>query len=266
MSLRRRLSGDAVVVHDRWRREQRLAPLTAMQKFRLRVDALVCNHPLVRMPRGDLCHDFHIRADSSDEYVFQQVYQDREYDIDFPLPRTIVDAGANIGLAAVLFASRFPQAQIVAIEPDAQNFRVLQRNASPYPNIRCVHAGVWHRDARLKRVPDDAKPWAYRFQETSQPGGVPSISLDRVAAMFSDGRIDLAKIDIEGAEANVFCPEANWLKQVTTVLVETHDRIVEGCEDAVAAAMPESHFSRSCHGENHVFIRREDQVAQSSHS
>jgi len=257
MSLRRRLTGDAVIVHDRWRREQGVAPLTALSALQLRFAAAFHSHPLVAMPCGKLRHPFFIRADSSDEYVYQQVHQDREYDIDFPTPQTIVDAGANIGLAAILFASRFPAASILAIEPDAENFKVLQRNASPYPNVRCVQAGVWHRDAKLERVPDDAKPWAYRFQETSRPNGLPSISLDQVAGMFRSQRIDLVKMDIEGAEADVLRPDANWLASVTTVLVETHDRIVPGCEAAVASAMPESEFSRSVHGENHVFIRRE---------
>lgn len=256
MSWRRRLTGDAVVVHDQWRCEQGLAPLTALAKLRLRIAAIASSNPLVRMSSNELRHDFFIRADSSDEYVFQQVYQDREYDIDFPSPKTIVDAGANIGLASILFASRYPNASIIAVEPDADNFAVLSRNTASYSNVRCVQAGVWHRDAKLERVSDDAKPWAYRFQETTRPDGLPSISLDQVAEMFPSKRVDLAKIDIEGAERDVLRPDANWLKSVVTVLVETHDRVVSGCEAAISSAMPDDQFTRSVNGENHVFIRR----------
>lgn len=37
-------------------------------------------------------------------------------------PRFIVDAGANIGLAAVYFTNRFKDATIVSIEPEQSNF------------------------------------------------------------------------------------------------------------------------------------------------
>jgi len=39
----------------------------------------------------------------------------------------IIDAGANIGATSVFYALAVPNAQVVAIEPDAGNFELLQK-------------------------------------------------------------------------------------------------------------------------------------------
>jgi len=44
----------------------------------------------------------------------------------------IIDCGANIGCASVWFATQYPKARILAVEPDPDNFRMLVRNSKPY--------------------------------------------------------------------------------------------------------------------------------------
>jgi FkbM family methyltransferase len=45
-------------------------------------------------------------------------------------PKIIVDAGANIGMASICFARRYPLATIITIEPD---HRTSQRFLEPFP-------------------------------------------------------------------------------------------------------------------------------------
>ena len=74
-------------------------------------------HPEIRFP-------FHLRIPSSDMFTYEQVYLKREYDfVAHESPRVIVDAGANIGLASLYFANRFPKARIIAIEAEATNYK-----------------------------------------------------------------------------------------------------------------------------------------------
>jgi methylase of polypeptide subunit release factors len=74
------------------------------------------------------------RNGTKDLSVLKQVFVERQY--DFPLPKapiSIADAGTNSGLLAVYFANRYPGASVIAIEPEDSNFKLLKRNASPYP-------------------------------------------------------------------------------------------------------------------------------------
>jgi hypothetical protein len=73
-----------------------------------------------------------LRPDSSDLLTMREVFLDRDY--DFPVRdnvKYIVDAGANIGLASIFFANKYPDAKIIAIEPEKENFLLLKRNAQP---------------------------------------------------------------------------------------------------------------------------------------
>ncbi len=67
--------------------------------------------------------DIAVRPGTVDQEVFNEVFVAHQYDLDGLDPRSIVDAGAHIGLASVMFASRYPKATVFAIEPEASNFR-----------------------------------------------------------------------------------------------------------------------------------------------
>src|SRR5271170_6154812 len=67
---------------------------------------------------------------SSDSAVFRQIFIEQEY---LPLYKTqdvkrILDLGANTGLSAVAFLNHFPNAQVVAVEPDPENHRLCTQN------------------------------------------------------------------------------------------------------------------------------------------
>jgi hypothetical protein len=69
-------------------------------------------------------------------------------------PRSILDLGANIGIASIDFALRYPQASIIAIEPVAANFQLLQKNISGFQNIRALNVAVGkHEERAALRAP-----------------------------------------------------------------------------------------------------------------
>ena len=58
-----------------------------------------------------------IRAQTSDPEVFRQVVVRRELELEFDVvPQRIIDAGANIGISVRVFAERWPEASIIAID------------------------------------------------------------------------------------------------------------------------------------------------------
>lgn len=200
-----------------------------------------------------------VRAGTSDREALTQVFVESEYDTRYPgLPRFIIDAGANVGYASVWFANVYPGAAIVAVEPDADNCAVLERNVAPYRGVRVVRAGVWPREASLAIENPSGKSWSFRVREAA-PGerGFPAVSIAGLLEASGLSVIDILKLDVEGTERELFSDAGcdRWLSRTNMLFVETHDRYKPGCEAALAAAVARHGFRRSQEGENVVLIR-----------
>ena len=79
---------------------------------------------------------FYLRPLSSDLDCLEQVFINEQYRLPFSFePRIIVDAGANIGAASIYFAKKWPDAKILALEPEESNFGILRKNCARLPNV-----------------------------------------------------------------------------------------------------------------------------------
>jgi len=200
-----------------------------------------------------------MRTRTSDRRTFDKIFVNGEYDI--PLPRTpllIIDAGANVGYASVFFANRYPQAQILAIEPDAENFRLLQHNTRAYPNIRCMQCGIWSRNTYLRIENPQDEPWAFRVAETDvAAGSIAAVTLERLMRQAGASRIDVLKMDVEGAEREIFAAaDARlWLEKTDTLIAELHEDISPGTAAALEKAIDGLPFERGKLGENVILQR-----------
>jgi len=59
-----------------------------------------------------------LRSNTSDVNVFAEMFLFRDYNYNLPIsPKTIIDAGANVGYASLWFHHKYPSAHIIAIEP-----------------------------------------------------------------------------------------------------------------------------------------------------
>ena len=65
--------------------------------------------------------------------------------------------------------------------------------------------------------------------------------------------IDILKVDIEGAEKEVF-ETCDWIDAINCLMIETHDRFKPGSSAAVDAVTAE--FFSSKHGETTVYVRK----------
>jgi hypothetical protein len=66
---------------------------------------------------------FALRDNPYDYATFEEVLVRQTYQVDLGFsPGRIIDGGGNIGLTAAYFASRYPAANIVTVEPDPNNF------------------------------------------------------------------------------------------------------------------------------------------------
>jgi FkbM family methyltransferase len=146
-----------------------------------------------------------LRMDNSDFEVFEQVVYLKQYDFTiFPNPKIILDAGANIGLSAAWFATRFEDAKVIALEPDQENFRVLQKNVKKYKKVKCINKALWYKKTKLQISRGKKSSWAFQAHEQpkTRTNICDSITLHEVIKQTK--KIDLFKCDIEGSEQKIF--------------------------------------------------------------
>jgi FkbM family methyltransferase len=182
-----------------------------------------------------------VRPGTTDVAVFNTTYRSKQYDYDFAKPpKVIVDAGAYTGLSAAYFASRYPEAKVIAIEPDSANFDLLLRNTSALANVHAVRAALWPINGSVELADPGQGEWAFRVAEMNDSSTklnseeaarnrVPAITIPEIMGRYCLSYIDLLKLDIEGSEKEVLAGPAPWKERVGAICIELHDRFKPGC-------------------------------------
>ena len=156
------------------------------------------------------------------------------------------DLGANIGITSLLFSQHYPACKVLAVEPSPENGVVLAKNLSELiVGGRCqiLGAAVWNKDTTvdLSPPPEGTEFNAIRVQ-AAKTGAlrrlVEAYTIDTLMRMAAFPRIDLLKIDIEGAESSIFHGSASWLAKVNAISIEFHgeSREESGFDAVVRAA------------------------------
>jgi FkbM family methyltransferase len=173
-----------------------------------------------------------LRLGTTDWLVLEELIFNHGYDAAFQYQpqkvMTVLDLGSNIGLSLRIWASRFPEARIIGVEPDLGNLRVCTANVSTTGQAARVQL-IWGCAAASERaayMDSRLGEWAMRMQDTASDSnavrveGLPVPEILRRANQQGD--IDFMKCDIEGAEQELFRSCADWIGRVRTLLVELH--------------------------------------------
>lgn len=218
-------------------------------------------------PRGSTT-PLHIRPLTSDWPVCVDILLRSEYSI--PNPRyeerlvararklraggkipVIVDCGANIGISAIWFANHFPEATVVAVEPEPANHELLLRNTADFPNIVAIRAAVSDHHGRVSLTNDGGEAWGWATREAAD-GEVETVTVSDLLARVPDGAPLIVKIDIEGGEVDLFRSATEWTRETPLIVFEDHDWMLPGSGTFAAVmkhlvAEPRDYFRR---GEN----------------
>ena len=204
--------------------------------------------------------DIYIRDKFADKYTFKQVFLEDQYNFNFPFtPTTMLDGGANIGLASVYFAHRFPNAKIVAVEPSEENYRMILKNTEKFPNVMAKRGGIWNNNKQLAIVDKSAYDNSFMVTEVEEntPDSLPAFSIHSIMQEQGWTTLDVLKLDIEGSEKEVFEKNVEeWLPRTKMLIVEVHDNMRKGASKALFAAISKYNFTFSMHHENLVFINQ----------
>ena len=160
-------------------------------------------------------------------YDFTQLSRHREIDSYYnacPMP-LILDCGANIGASTIWFATQFPRSTVVAVEPEPGNFALLKKNTEN-ANAIAVHGAVAGHAGELQLFDPGLGSAGFRTGASGNdagPGTVHAYTLDTLAAMVPGSTPFILKIDIEGAEGDLFKTHHSVLDNCPIVIIELHD-------------------------------------------
>jgi FkbM family methyltransferase len=212
-----------------------------------------------------------LRPGTSDVDVFRQIFISEEYAPCSRLDgiRTIVDCGANIGLASMYLLDSYPLAKVLAIEPDPGNAEICRRNLRSFGDRAQVESfgvwasGDWEKPARLRfdRYAGDGREWAIAVREARADEAAESTGIAMRAICDRVGHIDLLKVDIEGAEALIFSDDsAPWLSRVSNIAIELHN---DSCRRSFEGALANFAFETLKSRESVFVTNLEPKVAAS---
>tara|TARA_B110000902_G_scaffold163365_1_gene186875 strand:+ start:2117 stop:2857 length:741 start_codon:yes stop_codon:yes gene_type:complete len=216
----------------------------------------------IKMP--NILHPIALRPRTSDLPTFDQVFLGLEYNINFTFKiERIIDAGGNIGLAAIYFANKYPNAKITSVEPEKDNFKMCVKNTKNYNNVTPVQKALSNSNGEELYIKDSGLgSWA--FTTVSKREGIPesnkvlTINIEEILNQNNWDIVDIVKIDIEGAEKELFDSNfERWIPRTKCIIIELHDRMKKGCSKSFFKTISQYNFSCELRGENLILINLE---------
>ncbi len=199
-----------------------------------------------------------IRKNTSDLEVFKQIFTYKDYEFDYKInPKIIIDGGANVGYSAIFFARKFKDAKIFAIEPEKSNFEVLIENTKKYKNVITIRKGLWNKNGFLKIVDKGYGKYGFmtKMVKKNEKYDVEVITINDLIRNYKIKEVDILKLDIEGAEKELFSSNFDWLDKVKILIIELHERMKPGCEKSFYNSIKKYNFVQEISGEN-IILRK----------
>lgn len=176
-----------------------------------------------------------IRHHTADVLVLDEVFSQREYELPAAVahvldraatPLRIVDLGANIGLFGAYALTRYPEASVVAVEPDPANVAIHARTIEANPSYRwtLVEAAAATTSGTMRFSPGG-------FTRSHAAGtDEDAIVVDAEDVLPLMRQADLIKVDIEGGEWPLLADARFRATEALAVVLEYHPENCPGCD------------------------------------
>lgn len=215
-----------------------------------------------------------LRPRSGDAAIVSQVFSWLQYDTSvFPQHARIVkgynailergrsplilDLGANNGVSARWFTREYPQASIVAIEPDPDNARICRLNTAGYP-VEVVTGAVGGTPGQVSLDTSSKVTVSYTTRR-SNDGGVSVVTVNQVLDRRPNHELFIVKVDIEGFEEDLFSAGTEWVQDAHVIIIEPHDFKFPDRDTSrhLQETMGRLPFQLLLSGENLIYVRHD---------
>ena len=174
----------------------------------------------------------------SDAFILGEVLKQNCYDISNFTGidcKTIVDLGANCGYTSLYLSMKYPNAEVVAVEPVPNNTNQIETHIriNKLERVRLFPNAIGATDgtAYIHYIDKD-----YGHQITDIPNNNPIsvVSIPTIMKEMNWNEIDFLKIDIEGYEEVLLKQNTQWLEKVNNIVIEIHENYTSEDLDELA--------------------------------
>jgi FkbM family methyltransferase len=162
-----------------------------------------------------------------------EIFKNEIYSINLNSDNPVIfDLGAHIGLSTLYFKSLYPKSTITCFEPNPNITPLLEENISlnNIGNIKIEEVALGKKDSKKDFYIDSSGYGAFStasFKKDAWDGSQKSRSIEVKVERLSkyiDRKINLLKMDIEGAEKNVLeeLEETDSLRKIENIIIEYH--------------------------------------------
>ncbi|GEM_PF-1568586 len=151
-------------------------------------------------------------------------YEIREY---FSLREGVfIDVGAHIGKYTIMTGRKLVKGKIISIEADPDNFEILKENIvlNNLKNVIPLNLAAFRENGEIafyKTISPHTSGYSIYSREHTKTINVKAMRLDEISDNLGLGKIDLIKIDVEGAEYDVLEGATRTLRKTKIVIYET---------------------------------------------
>jgi FkbM family methyltransferase len=205
---------------------------------------------------------------TSDLSVFKQVCVDNEYSLLIDLVKaklpsgkiTMIDGGANIGLTSIALKVNLSPSydiEVFLVEPFDENIEQINKNIElqKIDSFTVFKAGITNKPGYLDLDYKfrDSLEWSVQVKESLYETQLIAIEICQILDQAKWNFVDILKLDIEGAESNLF-QDRNYAKmflsRVRLIAIEIHKEYIS--EEVVLEILRDEGFHMTPHGELHI--------------
>jgi FkbM family methyltransferase len=176
--------------------------------------------------------NFEVWFENSKEFhsLKREIFGEDLYYVELPKKDPLIfDVGAHIGLATLYFNMLYPKAKIVAVEPHPKAIEVLRRNIelNRLEDVEVVEAAIAGEEGKRSFFVDVDGEWlsSSSFAAGAWNGAQKNTEMVVKTILLGDlieDRVDLLKLDVEGAEEEVLMSLGEKLRKIDRILFEYH--------------------------------------------
>jgi len=160
------------------------------------------------------------------KFSFEEAFETKLFQSVVKKGMTVVDIGANLGCYTLMAANLVGEkGKVFSFEPDPENFSLLLKNieANGYQNVKAFDMAISDKSGEIKLFLSEEHRGEHKIYDSGEKRQTIYVKTSPLDTFFKKEypRIDIIKIDVEGAEGMVFAGMKQIIKANPRVVIFT---------------------------------------------